>query len=185
MNTGVCNSTRKRFGEVIYHFIYGGDETCMQECENGITKLIGSNNRKKHKRKNQESCVSITMYRTVSVSGITGPTIFILEGKKRRVISSDKLLLINGVTIGSTIIMTPTASMTEEAWENDTSNITEGLRNIDPKVKANPQYWMTELFDDFGPNTSFFEAMQIQSENKISCVKEEGDSSHCNQAYEK
>ena len=115
MNTGVCNSTGKSFVEAIQHFIYGGYETCMQAFKNGITKLIGSNNRNNHNRKDQDSCVSITMYRTGSVANITGPIIFILEGKNLHGSYSKKLLLTNGAAIGSTIIMTQTAFMTEEA----------------------------------------------------------------------
>ena len=139
MNTGVCKSTGKNFGEVIQHFVYGGNETCMQACENVITKVIGSKNWKKHERKDQESHVSIKMYRTGSVAGITGTTIFLLEGKKCHGAYIDKLLLTNGDTIGSTIIMTPTAFMTEEAWENATPKIIERLRDNDPIVKANPE----------------------------------------------
>ena len=81
MNMGVCNSNRKSFDEVIQHFIYVGDETYMQECENGTNKVIGSKNWKKHERKDQDSCVSIMMYWAESVAGITVPVIFLLEGK--------------------------------------------------------------------------------------------------------
>ena len=42
MNTAVCNSTGESFGEVIQHFVYSGDETCMQACENGrINQEVG------------------------------------------------------------------------------------------------------------------------------------------------
>jgi hypothetical protein len=30
LNTGVCHVTGKAFGELLQHFILGGDETCMQ-----------------------------------------------------------------------------------------------------------------------------------------------------------
>ena len=185
MNTSVCNSTGKSFGKVIQHFIYGGDETCMKACENGFTKVIGINNQNKYRRKYQDSRVSIMMYRTVSVSGVTGTTIFLFEGKKRHGNYSDKLLLTNGDGIGSKIIMTPTDFMTEEAGENTTPKIIKGLRNTDPIIKANPQWWMTEVFNGFGPHMSLFKAMQMRAHNKIVCVKEEGDSSHLNHAYNK
>ena len=139
MNTAVCNSTGESFGEVIQHFIYGGDETCMQECENGITKVIGSQNWENHERKDQGSHVSITMYQTGSLAGIVGSTIFLLEGKNRRGTYSEKLLLTNGDAIRSTIIMTPTAFMTKESRENYTPKIIVGLMNIYPIIKANPQ----------------------------------------------
>jgi hypothetical protein len=61
----------------------------------------------------------------------------------------------------------------------------KGLRNADPIVEANPEWWMSEVFDGFGPHTSSLKAMQYRADIKIIAVKEEGDSSHCNQAYDK
>ena len=83
--------------------------------------------------------MSIKIYQTGSVAGITGTTLFILEGKKWRGTYIDKFLLTKGSSIGSTIIMKPTAFMEEEARENSRTKIIEGLRNSDPIVKANLQ----------------------------------------------
>ena len=41
------------------------------------------------------------------------------------------------------------------------------------------------MFDGFGPHTSSLSSMQIRFDNKILSLKEEGDSSHVNQAYDK
>ena len=95
MNMGVCSSNRKSFDKVIQHFIYVGDETYMQECENGTNKVIGSKNWKNNERKDQESRVSITMYQDWSVTGITGPNIFLLEGKNLHDTYSNNFLLTN------------------------------------------------------------------------------------------
>jgi hypothetical protein len=83
-NLGVYNLTGKTFGELIRHFIFGGDETCMQACANGVVKVVGSAGPKKHEKKMNDSCVSITMYRTGNIADVTGPTIFLLEGKINR-----------------------------------------------------------------------------------------------------
>ena len=64
----------------------------MQSYENGITKVIGRNNWKNHKRKYQDSYVSITMYWTGSIDGITGPSIFLLEGNNHQGTYSDNFL---------------------------------------------------------------------------------------------
>jgi hypothetical protein len=125
------------------------------------------------------------MYRTGSIAGCTGPTIFLLEGKSRRHHFTDKWLVDNGSAIGSTVVMTPTTFMTEEAWEKATIHIVKGLYNADPIVAANPQWWMLEVFDGVGPHTSSLKSMQYRAENKIIAFKEEGYSSHCNQAYDK
>ena len=118
--------------------------------------MIGSKNGKKHRSKDQESCVSIKMYQTGSVSGITDPIIFFLEGKNCHGTYSASFLLTNGDTIVSTIIRTPTSFMAVEEHANATPKIIEGLSDNYPIVKAKPQWWMTEVFGGFGPHTSSF-----------------------------
>jgi hypothetical protein len=184
-NMGVCKLTGKTFGELIRHFIFGGDETCMQACANGAVKVVGSAGRKKHEKKTNDSRVSITMYRTGNIADVTGPTIFLLEGKRKRFGFTDKFLVDHGAAIGSTCIMTATAFMTEEAWVQATPSVIKGLRSSDPIVKANPQWWVLEVFDGHGPHTMSLPAMQLRYDSKILSLKEEGDSSHVNQAYDK
>jgi hypothetical protein len=41
-NTGLCNKTGKTFGELIQHFIVGGDETCFMPCEQRTVKVIAA-----------------------------------------------------------------------------------------------------------------------------------------------
>ena len=62
--------------------------------------------------------------------------------------------------------------------------IIKWLRNTDPIVKTNPQWWITEVFGGFGPHMSLFKAIQMRGGDKITCVKEEGSLSHCNQVCE-
>ena len=40
-NTGVCRKTGKQFGELIRHFIIGGDETNLIADADGDLKIIG------------------------------------------------------------------------------------------------------------------------------------------------
>jgi hypothetical protein len=47
---------------------------------------------------------------------------------------------------------------------------------------AHPQWWMLEIFDGFGAHLLSLTAMQQRLDNKILSLKEEGDSSHVNQA---
>lgn len=183
LNTGQCKLTGKTFGELIRHFIIGGDETCMHASSSHL-HVIGSTDRKKHEKILHDSRCSITMYRTGSVAGDTGPTVFLLEGERIRSNFTDKMLKKHGAKEGSTIVMTPTAFMTEEAWKRMTPSLVKGLRAM-PIVEANPQWWMLEIFDGFGPHLSSLAAMEIRHENKILSMKEEGDSSHVNQAYDK
>eukprot|EP00978_Attheya_sp_CCMP212_P031047 scaffold116016_cov35-Attheya_sp.AAC.2 len=129
--------------------------------------------RKKHEKQISDLHVSIALYHTGLVAGTQGPTIALMKGKRRKV----------GYK-GSTIIMTPTAFVTEEAWEEMTPFGIKGIRSIDI-IKANPQWWVLEVFDGFGPHISSYKAMKDRYDNKILSLKEEGDSSHVNQAYDK
>ena len=186
-NAGNCKcGCGKTFGELVNHFITGGDETCIQAAkENGSVEVIGSVGKKKHEKKRIDNRDSITMYRTGSAKGDTGPTSFLLSGKEKRKGYSEKFLRQYGAAEGSAIAMVPSAYMTTEAWEYLAPSIVRGLRGINRHTKANPDWLMTEIMDGFGAHLASYEAMRIRKEKNIQQVKEEGDSSHVNQAYNK
>jgi len=183
-NTCVCQKSGKTFGELIQHFIVGGDETSFMACETGAVHVIGSVGNRKTEKRTVDSPQSITMYQTGSVAGDTGPTVFLLKGIHKKSGYTDEFLLEHGAKQGSTIIMTENAFMMTKAWEDMAPSICCGLRAINEYVAANPQWLMLELINGFGAHLSSYKAMVIHSENKILCLKEEADSSHVNQAYD-
>ena len=84
------------------------------------------------------------------------------EGVKRRKAYSNDFLCREGCALGSTIAMTESAYMTDEAWVEFTPNIVAGYRHL-PFVLENPQWWVLELFDGFGSHTTNIEAMGVRS----------------------
>ena len=54
-NKGVCTKTGKSFGEVMQHFIVGGDESCFMVSANGDCRVIGSVGKAKHERNIMDS----------------------------------------------------------------------------------------------------------------------------------
>jgi hypothetical protein len=133
-----------------------------------------------------DSRASITMYRTGNIADVTGQTIFFLEGKRKRDGFTDKFLVDHGAAIGSKCIMTAATFMTQGAWVQATpSSVIKGLHSSDPIVQANPQWRVLEVFDGHGPHMMSLPAMQLCYDSKILSLKEEGDSSHVNQAYDK
>ena len=110
----------------------------MQACNNGTTGVIGVDGRNKHERKDQESWASLTVYRTGSIDGVSGPTIFLLEGKNKRVNYTDKFLRDNCAAPSLTLLVTPTALITEEAYIAATHPIVSGLRRYNHIVAVNP-----------------------------------------------
>ena len=62
--------------------------------------------------------------------------------------------------------------------------VVEGYRQL-PYIVDNPQWWVLELVDGFGAHIFNHEANIDRFENKVLSLKEEGDSSHINQAYDR
>ena len=85
--------TGKSFGELLPHFIIGGDETCMIADADGSFKILGEAGKRKHERKTSDYRGSITMYRTGNCAGNNGPTAFIMKGKRVKDGVDDNLLV--------------------------------------------------------------------------------------------
>ena len=73
------------------------------------------------------SRVSITVVRTGSTAGVTGPTIILLKGEKKRPQFTDGFLEKHGLAPGSTIIMTPNTYMTDKEWVLVSKVIVKGV----------------------------------------------------------
>jgi hypothetical protein len=90
--------------------------------------IVGSTDQKKHEKAIADSCVSMSLYHTGSIAGNQGPTIAVMAGKQQRAGFMDQQFLVkHGMAKGSTIIMTPTAFVTEEAWEEMTPFVIKGI----------------------------------------------------------
>ncbi len=96
----------------------------------------------------------MTIVRTGTASGITGPTIFVLEGTKCRSAYDDKFLKRNGMADGSTIIMTENAYMTDMVWLEASVAIVKGYRSL-PYIAENKDWLMLELLHGFMIATKF------------------------------
>lgn len=181
LNTGLTPS-EQTFGEVMPHFVIGGDETCLLASA-GDVKVFGDKEKKHHDVTTGSSRTSITLYRTGSAAGTDGPTAFLPPGVRVKSGFTDEFLVKNGAAPGSTIVMTPTGYMTEDAWVELAPKMGKGIRTM-PVICENPNWWVCKIIDGFGPHVSSEAAMQIYYDHKIILLKEEGDSSHVNQAYD-
>lgn len=181
-NTGVCGYSGKTFKEVAHHFVFGGDESCLLASDGNVS-IIGDKDKKKHETRSVDSRTSITLYRVGSVDG-NGPTAFLMNGERRRVGYTDDFLVKHGAAVGSVLVMTESGYMTESAWDEIAPHMAKGIR-ASPYVAMNPDWWALKIVDGFGAHTSTLKAMQVYHDAKIMVLKEEGDSSHVNQAYDK
>jgi hypothetical protein len=80
--------------------------------------------------------------------------------------------------------MMENAFMTVDAWEKMTPRGIEGLRKINTYVAVNPQWWLLEIFHGFSDHLSH-KANQERLDANILSLKEDGDTSHLCQAYNK
>ena len=69
----------RTFGEVMHHFVFGGDETGLLASA-GDVRVMGDKLKRKHELPTATSRASITMYRTGSAAGANGPTAFLPPG---------------------------------------------------------------------------------------------------------
>jgi hypothetical protein len=106
----------KTWGEVSSYFVLGADETCLLASA-GECHIIGDKMKKKHEINIGSDRVSITMLRTGSAAGETGPTIFFPAGTCRKPGYTDEFLVQNGAQEGSSIAMTDTGYMTDIGGE--------------------------------------------------------------------
>ena len=181
MNTG-CMPDGRRFRDVSPHFFWGGDESGFQ-ASGGDVNIIGDKRKAKHELPTGTSRTSMTLYRTGNAAGTTGPTAFLPPGKTMKAGYSDVFLERHGAAPGSCFAMTKSGYMTEDAWVEIAPKIAAGIRAA-PVVCDMPDWWVVKVFDGFGPHTSNVKAMQIYADAKIRLLKEEGDASHVNQAYD-
>ena len=131
-----------------------------------------------------EDCrASITVLRTGAAGGFTGPWIFLTAGKIIGCVSLQKIDAMPGVPPNSKIYMTPTAYMTDSVYADIAPHLAAGIRKM-PHLCDYPEWWVVVSLDGFGSHVNVHEAQEAFFRHKILILKEEGDTSHLNQAYD-
>jgi hypothetical protein len=182
-NTGLCKLSGKSFGEVMPNFIVGLDKMCLMSNCHGDLRVFAVADKKKQEKLLQDCRCSITVVRTGTASGITGPTIFLLKGTKRCNNFNDDYLFRYGMAKGSTILMTEKAYMTDDAWLEASKAIVKGKCQL-PFMKENEDWYITELLDGFKSHENVLKAHEIRADQLIIFLKVESNSSHVNQGYD-
>eukprot|EP00957_Ditylum_brightwellii_P146319 11141136-Ditylum_brightwellii.AAC.1 len=85
---------------------------------------------------------------------------------------------------GSKIIMTPNTHMTTKAWEEMVVDVCIGVRSMNSHIQEMEEWWCLEIFDGVGSHLNSLTSMWVRRRHQILPVKEEGDSSYVNQAYD-
>ena len=178
-NTGLFKLSGTSIGEVMPNFIVGLDKMCLMSVCHGDLRVFAAADKKKQHKLLQDCRCSITVVRTGTASGITGPTIFLLKGTKHRDNFNNVYLLRYGMAKGSTILMTENAYMTDDAWLEASKAIVKGYHQL-PFMKENKDWYITELLDGFKSHENVLKAHEIHADQLIISLKEESNSSHVN-----
>jgi hypothetical protein len=176
------NKNSPEFIKVMEHFIFNLDKTSVLGNK-GTLKVIGAADKKKHEKNmddNQRQYHNCSF--CGSAGGSEGPQTYLAKGKRMDYQSLKNLVKQHGAPPGSTIIMTPNAYMTDEAWIELAPGLCAGIRAM-PVIKDHPDWWVVMTLDGFTSHLGN-EALKVFEAHKIMVVKEEGDMSHVNQPYD-
>jgi hypothetical protein len=149
----------------------------------GECHIIGDKMKKKREINMGSSRVSITILRTGSAAGETGPTTFLPVGTRRKPGFTDEFLVRNGGQEGSPVAITDNGYMTRKVMLETAEVRAGGIRKM-AVICEQPTWWVIEIWDNCSAHFCDPVVMEIYFRNYILMVNEEGDTSHCNKAYD-
>jgi hypothetical protein len=150
----------------------------------GATKVIASKVVKKQQINKSDNKGTITIARCGLASGVDGPRFFLVKGEKIDQATFTRAFAAkHDAPLGSKVTATPNAYMTDMVWNEMSKAFAGGVRDL-PVICEYPELWMVITLDGFGSHLQH-EALQVFSDHKILVLKEEGDTSHVCQAYDK
>ena len=79
--------------------------------------------------------------------------------------------------------MTPSAYMTDSSYAEIAPVLADGIRKM-PFICDHPSWWVVVSLDGFESHVNVYVAQEAFYQRKIHILKEEGDTSHINQAYD-
>lgn len=170
-------------GDIRDHFTGNTDESSAM-AKDGNVYVIANANKSKQEKNNSDSRLSITSVRCGSAAGEDLSRVFLAQGQtlQHKTMRPGEFHKHHKSPVGSGVIMTPSAYMTNEAWKETVEVMAKGIRSA-PVVRDHPDWWFLLSLDGFGSHLCL-ESLQIFVDHKILVVKEEGDTSQVSQAYD-
>jgi hypothetical protein len=176
------NQPEADFEDVQEHFVGNFDEACLM-ANDGKVHVIASSEKSKTEKVMDDNRASITTLRVGMASGDQGPFIFLITGKKVEREKMKDLCKYFKCPPGSIVLPSPNAFMTNDVFLQLAPYLAAGIRAM-PVVCDHSDWWVAISCDGFGSHVNVPLAQDIFSEHKIMVIKEEGDTSHVNQAYD-
>jgi len=178
------NQPSSSFHPLREYFVANLDETCYMSNMDGQVRVVASAAKKKTEKITDDSRLSITSIRVGTAGGTQGPFIFLAKGQsiEYKMFRGD-LSERHDVPPGSKVVMTPNAYLTDEVYANLADDLCRGIRSM-PVIVDHPEWWVCVSMDGFGSHVNVESAHECFAEHKILVIKEEGDTSQVNQAYD-
>lgn len=177
------NLPRAAFQQAQASFVANYDEECFQ-AQGSEVKIVGAAAARKHEAIGGGR-TTITTLKCGLADGQTGPVIFLMNGKEKKPGFDDETLVKTyGLPAGSTVMMTESGFMTDEAFDLAAPKLAAGIRAL-RVVRDHPDWWLLLSGDGFHAHKFTLAAQALFHELKMLHQIEEGDSSHVNQAFDR
>ena len=176
------DGTGVQYTEVEDNFVVNYDEECLNAAD-GVVTVVGSKTKKKHEKEGSGR-TTISMMKTISAGGGVGPVMALMSGKTPREGHTEAFLGECGAPPGSKIVMTASGFMTDVGFDELAPNLAAGTRGM-PVTRDHPEWWVLLGGDGFHAHKMTAAAQEVLYSHKIVHIIEEGDSSHCNQAFDR
>ena len=186
METGegdVPESWRPNFLRIMKHFVLNLDEECVAAAD-GSVRIIGDKEKKKHEKNIHDSRTTMTMVRCGTAGGNCGPTFFLCAGERVKTGFTDEFLTNNGAQPGSSVVMTPNAFMTQDAWSIIVPKLIVGIGQM-PHIKDHPHFCKFMSLDGFKVHVNSAVDLQRFYDARFMIAKEEADNSHVVQPFDR
>jgi hypothetical protein len=137
-----ADGTGIEFLQIQDHFQMNMDEyNCV--ASDGILRIVGSYDRKKHDKESADCRLSITALVVGNAAGTTGPVTVLGKGKKVSYPYNDMKYLEDDLHLptGSQVLPTPSAFMTDEAFDALVPAWSAGIRQMEV-VRDHPEWWI-------------------------------------------
>ena len=115
------------------NFVLALDESCfMAAIEGGM--IVGDRKKRKHCKSTQNSRVSITVVECGNAAGCDGPSMYLMQGQipgnLKGLFGNSSWLEKSGAPPRSFVVPTPTAYMTDDAWDAAAEPLASGIRGM-------------------------------------------------------
>ena len=177
------DGTGVAFADVQDNFVLNLDEESLGAFPNGSVKVVGAAGQRKHERETPGR-TTCSMIKVINSAGDVGPCYFLMTGKKPRAGYTDAWLLSEGAPPGSRIIMTPSGYLTDEAWDELSAALAEGVRSM-PVIKDHPEWTALSTFDGYHAHKATLKAQMEFLRRKLMCLAEEADNSQVAQPFDR